>query len=143
MTTGQGGENISRIALNAEEDSSITTSMPYINYSWIGTLLDSMLQAAKNAIDASYSAGNHTYESIAASLDDTVMRYGRLNYVSTAKLLRSLGMLNTELDSYDMIAITFLMLMRILIMSILEILLLVRMDMILMISFPRLSIRQT
>lgn len=104
MTTGQSGENISRIALSSSEDSLITTSMPYINYAWIGTLLDSMLTAATNAVLTSYKAGNHTYEAISASLDESVMRYGRLNFATTAKLLRSLGMLNTELDSYDLIS---------------------------------------
>lgn len=104
MTTGHSGENISRIASSASEDSPITTSMPYLNYTWLSHLLDAMLRVAKIAIYNSYISGNKTYQSIADSLGENVMRYGRLNYASTAKLLRSLGMLNTELDSYDMIA---------------------------------------
>lgn len=104
MTSGQSGENISRIAASPSEDSRITTSMPYLNYAWLANLLDSMLRSAKAAIYNLYKAGHTTYADLSAHLDDSVMRYGRLNYASTAKLLRSLGMLNTELDSYDMIA---------------------------------------
>lgn len=104
MTTGQSGENISRIAASPTEDSRITTSMPYLNYAWLARLLDSMLRSSKVAIYNAYTSGYTTYADIYDHLDDKVLRYGRLNYASTAKLLRSLGMLNTELDSYDMIA---------------------------------------
>nr|DAU10095.1 MAG TPA: Major capsid protein [Microviridae sp.] len=104
MTTGPSGENISRIALSASENSPITTGMPYLNYSWFANVLDSMLRSCSVAIYSAYQAGKKTYQDIADSLDDSVFRYGRLNYASSAKLLRSLGMLNTELDSYDMIA---------------------------------------
>lgn len=104
MTSGQSGENISRIALSSSEDTPITTGMPYVNYSWFGKVLDSMLTSCVTAIFNSYRAGYNTYAKLSDSLKDSVFRYGRLNYASTAKLLRSLGMLNSDLDSYDMIA---------------------------------------
>ncbi len=104
MTTGQSGENISRIAKNISEDSTITTGMPYLNYSWFGILLDNMLSACCNSIYNAFKVGHKDYASISSHLDASVFRYGRLNYASTCKLLRALGMLNTDLDSYDMIA---------------------------------------
>nr|DAQ28931.1 MAG TPA: Major capsid protein [Microviridae sp.] len=104
MTAGPSGENISRIALNAREDTPITTGLPYLNYKWFGDVLRAMLDVCLEQIFHAFQNGKDTYESISSFLPESVFRFGRLNYAVSVKLLRALGMINSDLDSYDMIA---------------------------------------
>lgn len=114
MTTGQSGENISRIAKSATEDTEITTSMPFINVSSIKTMFDlhfdSTQQGAtpgtifyclktnyidKKARPSSILAVLHLLES------NGFAKNGVFYYASTAKLLRALGYYNGDADNYD------------------------------------------
>ncbi len=106
MTTGQSGENISKIAASFLKDSVITTKLPYINYSkladYIGELLNTESQALFNVYtrnaDSSYTDYSESLE------QNNLMPNGILRSASMAKLLRALGYFNTEIDSYDIIA---------------------------------------
>ena len=106
MTTGQSGENISKIASSFMSDSIITTKLPYFNYNslaeYIVKLLDIESQTlhmlhSQNA-DASYADYANRLEAVG------LMPNGILRSASMAKLLRALGYMNTEIDSYDIIA---------------------------------------
>lgn len=105
MTTGQSGENISRIAASISEDTKITTGMPYFNYNWLSNVLYSVLHAESVAFVASYNQGK---TSIKAIIDDpsnsSYFVNGVLRSASIAKLLRALGYINTSLDTYDLVA---------------------------------------
>lgn len=107
MTTGQSGENISRIAKSFEEDSVISTGMPYLNYNFFVTLFEHYMdQTAQAAIHAwNVSTNNRNIASITSILsDDEFISFGTLRYVRAAKLLRALGYINTDLDNYDVIS---------------------------------------
>lgn len=104
MTTGQSGENISRIAKSSSEDSVITTSMPYINYDYLRTILNNLMNDTTDAVVSGYKAGHVTPESLADYLSRTpYMVNGRLRYVNFVRLLRSFGMFNSNLDGYDIV----------------------------------------
>lgn len=123
MTTGQSGENISRIAASATAPQSITTGMPYLNYSWFLTALNTSLDAWTRALMSTSWLNNseaHTVDEIYARMTKIqietyhktgeisdlypVDQFGRLRYCKSLKLLRALGYLNTDLDTYDLIA---------------------------------------
>ena len=105
MTTGQSGENISRIAASATEDTQITTGMPYLNYSWFNRMLQDLLYAESNSFAISWNSGKKTIESIINdSSNSGYFVNGVLRSASIAKLLRALGYLNTGLDTYDLVA---------------------------------------
>jgi hypothetical protein len=110
MTTGQSGENISRIAKSASEDSVITTSMPFLNYDYLRVVLNNLMNDTTDAVILGYKAGNVTPESLSSYLSNTIyMVNGRYRYVNFIRLLRSFGLFNSSLDGYDIIAslITF------------------------------------
>ena len=105
MTTGQSGENISRIAASISEDTPITTGMPYINYSWLSTMLFDLVEAELFAFVTSWNAGKHTITDIINDPSNSgYFVNGVLRSASVAKLLRALGYLNTSLDTYDLVA---------------------------------------
>lgn len=105
MTTGQSGENISRIAASSTEDSPITTGMPYINYNWLNVMLVNLVRSEVYAFVVSWNKGNKTVESIIndPSNSDYFIN-GVLRSASIAKLLRALGYINSGLDTYDVVA---------------------------------------
>lgn len=104
MTTGQSGENISRIARSATEDSVITTSMPYVNYDYLRNILNKLMEDTTKAVISGYKTGHVTPESLTTYLSDTpFIVNGRLRYVNLVRLLRSFGMFNSNLDGYDII----------------------------------------
>lgn len=104
MTSGQCGENISRIAKSASEDSVITTSMPYLNYDYLRVILNKLMDDTTDAVILGYKSGFVTPESLANYLSGTVyMVNGRLRYVNFVRLLRSFGLFNSNLDGYDII----------------------------------------
>lgn len=106
MTTGQSGENISRIAKSFSEDSAITTSMPYLNYSKISQYIFELLYLERSALFSVYAINSSaSYLDYARELENRgLMPSGILRSASFAKLLRALGYCNTSIDSYDIIA---------------------------------------
>ena len=105
MTTGQSGENISRIAASISEDTKITTGMPYLNYNFLNDVLYMLVKAETHAFVVSYNSGRRTYESIVNDpSNSSYFVNGVLRSASIAKLLRALGYINTQLDTYDLIA---------------------------------------
>lgn len=106
MTTGQSGENISKIATSFSENSQITTKMPYINYnklaSYVGSLLDTESKVLFDVYTSNHSASYVDYSRVLEN--GNLMPNGILRSASMVKLLRSLGYLNSEIDSYDIIA---------------------------------------
>lgn len=106
MTTGQSGENISTIASSFSEDSKITTSMPYINYSKLTDYVFELLSLERKCLFAYYGAHKEaTYIDYAKEMESKgYMPNGILRSASMCKLLRALGYGNTDIDSYDIIA---------------------------------------
>lgn len=106
MTTGQSGENISKIAKSFNENSSITTSMPYINYSTLSSYMFELLSVERSSLFSYHSSHpNASYIDYAKHLEDNnLMPNGILRSASMAKLLRALGYINSDMDSYDIIA---------------------------------------
>lgn len=131
MTVGQSGENISRIALSAIEPQSITTGMPYLNYNWFLTALSERLNVwTQKLLDLYGTTATDTIgydlttvdgivgylrnqalmayngdESVRISYgDNPIDVFGCLKYCRSLKLLRALGYLNTELDTYDIVS---------------------------------------
>lgn len=105
MTTGQSGENISRIAKSSTEDSVITTSMPYLNYDYLRSTLNSLMIETTNRLVSFYKSGSTTVSSLVRHLsDEGLVVNGRYRYVNFVRLLRSFGLFNSNLDGYDIIA---------------------------------------
>ena len=106
MTTGQSGENISKIAQSFDSDSVITTKLPYLNYSKISDYLNELVYQEAYNLSILYSKKpESTYADYAKYLEDQgLMPFGILRSASMAKLLRALGYCNTDMDSYDVIA---------------------------------------
>lgn len=120
MTTGQSGENISRVAASATSAQSITTGMPYLNYSWFLTAftvsMETFTRQAVNywnkhpderTVSSFYAYFSH--EAMKDFLDtgnvlsdNPTDQYGCYRYASTFKLLRALGYCNTDMDCYDL-----------------------------------------
>ena len=106
MTTGQSGENISKIAASFQTDSLITTKLPYFNYNSLASYITSLLNNESDALSDYYKVHrNATYVDYAIFLESVgLMPNGILRSASMAKLLRALGYINTDIDSYDVIA---------------------------------------
>lgn len=105
MTTGQSGENISRIAASLSEDTKITTGMPYLNYSWFYSMFGSLMSSQRQSFIASWNAGLHTPSEIINDPSNSgYFVNGVLRSASIAKLLRALGYINSDLDSYDLVS---------------------------------------
>ena len=106
MTSGQSGENISRIASSFSEDSKITTKLPYVNYSSLRDYIFELLQSESEKLFNFYSSNKSaSYTDYAKYLEEQgLMPFGILRSASMAKLLRALGYINSDIDSYDIIA---------------------------------------
>lgn len=106
MTTGQSGENISRIAQSFEKDSAITTKMPYINYNTLSLYLSSLLDEESSTLFTRY--GGNRSVSYAEYIDSLsaagYLPNGILRSASMAKLLRALGYGNSSIDTYDIVS---------------------------------------
>lgn len=106
MTTGQSGENISKIAQSFQSDSQITTKLPYLNYKKILEYVNELLYSERNLLFQTYSSNpEYTYTDYAKVLESYgLMPNGILRSASMVKLLRALGYCNSDIDSYDIIA---------------------------------------
>lgn len=106
MTSGQSGENISRIAASFSSDSTITTKLPFINFSKLADYIGELLNTESQALFTLYSSNkNATYSDFAQSLEyNDLMPNGILRSASMAKLLRALGYGNSSIDTYDIIS---------------------------------------
>ena len=112
MTTGQSGENISRIASSPTVDQPITTGMPYLNYSWFRTMISMLLDDESNYLVSRYNAGSKTFEAMMSDLriDPSTQQPSKfysnenLLHCSMCKLLSMLGYGNFPLENYDMIS---------------------------------------
>lgn len=122
MTVGQSGENISKIASSPVSDSVLGTGMPYVNYSYISSILSRLLQVTAGTLikydipvdydsAMSFLRGEFAYPS-AYSSDvlnmNSEYRFlssrNTLRYCSIAKLLNAFGYGNfTSVMSYDLI----------------------------------------
>lgn len=102
MTKGQSGENISRIALSASEDTPITTQLPYLNYNFFNDLLSLMFTDMCNDFIAVWN-NNRNNTTIQMFMDKCPQwfEHGSLRSARIVKLLRALGYLNSDADTYD------------------------------------------
>jgi hypothetical protein len=106
MTTGQSGENISRIASSFTTDSPITTKMPYINYNTLSTYLQYLLYEEAKALFTRYNGNRDVTitEYLNALSKEGYLVNGILRSASMAKLLRALGYGNSDIDTYDIVS---------------------------------------
>ena len=114
MTEGQSGQNISRFAKSFDKPEDLGTSLPYISYSDICTILAELLYVTRDRIFTCYNylKGNNKdvsdvnsyidYLSIQSS--DKIICFGVLRYALVSKLLNYLGYGNFPLMHYDMIS---------------------------------------
>lgn len=122
MTSGQSGENISKIATSATENALIGTGMPYVNVNFLRQILATLIDSTAKAIINSEVSCD--YESVISYLrgeyytgtdyrsdvftNDGDYRYlssrNTLRFHSMAKLLNALGYGNfVTIMSYDLI----------------------------------------
>lgn len=114
MTTGDVGQNISKIALSSSESSTISTSMPYISYTDLFSWLFQMYTLAQSAVDAYFKANPSLGSRSAAGFfrycqDNTTYSYVFIcdgyRLCRAAKLLMSLGYGNfSTIIQYDIYA---------------------------------------
>lgn len=112
MTTGDAGQNISKIAVNSCDASTLTTSLPYVSYVDIAGWLSLMYSKACRALD-SYFVAVHDSNSAAGFKDycDSSLEFSDVfvcdgyRYCRAAKLLMSLGYGNfVNVIQYDIYA---------------------------------------
>lgn len=118
MPVGQSGENISKVASSATAASTITTSMPYLNYTFFSTLLFQLLEETSQYLAPLITSASVTSQDLIQKLRERsqaiyttsgfvsrpLLQGETLRYVSIAKLLRALGYINTTIDTYDIVA---------------------------------------
>ena len=114
MPEGQNGQNISRFAESFSTPSELGTSLPYISYSTICSILTELLDVTRDKIYVIYSSLSKRgldvkdvslYISELERLTDfSIIRNGTFRYASVCKLLNYLGYGNFPLQSYDMLS---------------------------------------
>lgn len=113
MTSGQSGENISKIAASFTSPSSITTGMPYINYAWFKNYICEILDLEMQAVCAALTSKDISVSDVVDAIcpvdsfgapSDKFMSNGVFRHSSCCKLLRSLGYGNFPLEFYDPIS---------------------------------------
>lgn len=116
MTEGQSGENISKFAASPKEADELGTSLPYVNYSFLISVISNQISATLAAIYLHFrsvltsilpnNAKELTYKDYinVLSADDGYVRNDTLRYSSFCKLLNYLGYGNFPLMHYDVIS---------------------------------------
>lgn len=122
MTAGQSGENISKIASSPTADSILGTGMPYVNLTYLTSVLSHLLLSTAEVLTRydipvdydsamSFLRGEFAYPlDYVSSVLNTNSEYrflssrNTLRYISIAKLLNAFGYGNfTSIMSYDLI----------------------------------------
>ena len=108
MKTGQNGQNVSPFADSFSSASSVSTGLPYVNYTKLQTLLRESVAHVASTLMAKYSASTlkiSSYSFLFDAVKDRYTLFGSYRYVLTARLLTSLGYGNFEgFSNYDVIA---------------------------------------
>lgn len=108
MKTGQNGQNISPFADSFSSASSVSTGLPYVNYTRLQTLLrESVAHVASNLMSKVTASVVKTsnYGSLFDSIKEQYTLFGSYRYVLSARLLTSLGYGNFEgFSNFDVIA---------------------------------------
>lgn len=112
MTTGDAGQNISKIAGNSTDASQLTTSLPYVSYVDIAAWLTAMYEKARLALNDYFTANTSDRSAVAfkeycdnSSSYSNVFVCDGYRLCRAAKLLMSLGYGNfSNVIQYDIYA---------------------------------------
>lgn len=108
MKTGQNGQNVSPFAASLSSASSVSTGLPYVNYTTLQTLLRETVSHVASNLMSQVSADKvktSSYSDLFALIKQQYALNGTYRYVLTARLLTSLGYGNFEgFSNYDVIA---------------------------------------
>lgn len=108
MKTGQNGQNISPFAASLSSASSVSTGLPYVNYTTLQTLLRETVSHVASNLMSKVSVDKvktTSYSDLFALIKQQYTLNGTYRYVLTARLLTSLGYGNFEgYSNYDVIA---------------------------------------
>lgn len=108
MKAGQNGQNVSPFAASLSSASSVSTSLPYVNYTRLQTILrESVTHVASNLM-SKFNASDvvkSSYDNLFEAIKSRYIVRGSYHYVLTARLLTSLGYGNFEgFSNFDVIA---------------------------------------
>ena len=123
MTSGDAGQNISKFAKSSTEADTISTSMPYINYSFIKDMIGAAYNLAvyafndyvtkfRTSVDSrsatdflAWTQGDIKSSTSSGIEYKSIFQYGTYRYVRMAKLLTAFGYGNfSSLVQYDIFA---------------------------------------
>ena len=108
MKTGQNGQNVSPFAASLSSASSVSTGLPYVNYTTLQTLLRETVSHVASNLMSKVSVDKvktSSYSDLFALIKQQYTLNGTYRYVLTSRLLTSLGYGNFEgYSNYDVIA---------------------------------------
>ena len=108
MKTGQNGQNVSPFAASLSTSTSVSTGLPYVNYTKLQDLLYKSVSSVVTTLMAHFTAAQAKTFSYTSMFDYIKARYvlnGSYRYVLTARLLTSLGYGNFDgFATFDVIA---------------------------------------
>ena len=108
MKTGQNGQNVSPFAASLSSSTSVTTGLPYVNYTKLQDLLLKSVTSVVNVLMSQFTASTvktASYDSMFNAVKQKYTLNGTFRYVLTARLLTSLGYGNFEgFSNFDVIA---------------------------------------
>lgn len=108
MKTGQNGQNISPFAASLSTSTSVSTGLPYVNYTKLQNLLRKSVELVATEIIKRFTAAElktADYAEVFDAIKSVYTLNGSYRYVLTARLLTSLGYGNFEgFSNFDVIA---------------------------------------
>lgn len=108
MKTGQNGQNVSPFAASLFSASSVSTGLPYVNYTTLQTILRETVSHVASNLMSKVSVDkvkSSSYSDLFALIKQQYTLNGTYRYVLTARLLTSLGYGNFEgYSNFDVIA---------------------------------------
>lgn len=108
MKTGQNGQNVSPFAASLSSASSVSTGLPYVNYTTLQRLLRETVSHVASHLMSKVTAdkvNSSSYSDLFALIKQQYTLNGTYRYVLTSRLLTALGYGNFEgYSNYDVIA---------------------------------------
>lgn len=108
MKTGQNGQNVSPFAASLSSASSVSTGLPYVNYTTLQTILRETVSHVASNLMSKVTADKvktSSYRDLFAIIKQQYTLNGTYRYVLSARLLTSLGYGNFEgYSNFDVIA---------------------------------------
>lgn len=108
MKTGQNGQNVSPFAASLSTSTSVSTGLPYVNYTKLQDLLYKSVSSVADVLMSSFTASqfkSSSYASLFAAIKGKYVLNGTYRYVLAARLLTSLGYGNFDgFATFDVVA---------------------------------------